>query len=216
MRSFLDRLRAADGLTLIEVMVGTLLLCGGLLGVLGVFNSSQRGSAGTARAQSAFEIAESTVEKLASVTTTAQWNNLGMDGTTLSYSGSTPNMYLRNGLGATGCLGTSTNKCTKLVIVQNPNGGTVTTPTGAETVSAQEALVTGGTVASSTTITNGPAGTIYEYVTSSSDQVVTVGSTTYTAKRITVAVDLSSDSSSSVNQPVWASTIVVDPTVTAQ
>lgn len=211
--TILHRIRRDEGLTLIEVMVAVLLLSGGLLATLSIFNSGQRASAGNTRVQSAYATAQSYLERLVDIRDQAQWNALKLSSRPVgeapdtATNPSTPAAYLRVG----NLLCGEGASCTHLAVVSNPNDST-STPVSA---SPEELAVdtTNGRVVPKITLTNGDA--IYQFVTMANDQTVTVNGMTFYGRRVLVAVDLAADSSKSVRKPVWVSTIVTDPTVTS-
>ena len=205
-----------EGLTLIEVMVAILLLSGGLLGTMKVFDSGQRASLGTSRNQKAHAIAESYLERLINVRTAAQWSALALSsapvGETDDGAGNpnTPAAYLY----AAGSQCAAAATCTQLKIVSNPNDRTSATPANVTSPETLSVDATNGTVSPKFTLPDG-SGTVYQFVTTASDQTITVNGTTFYGKRVVVAVKLNGDNSKAVTKPVWVSTIVTDPTVTS-
>jgi len=214
------------GFTLIEVLVAILLLSGGLLGTLTMFNSAQRASAGNVRNQSAQALAQAYVERLANVKTAAQWTALALTanpvGENLGSSPTnpdTPAAYLRSTAAGAACAVAAS--CGFYAIVKNPhNTGsgvpTGTTATGATvTVTSPETILTGGSIVNKPTSLPSGVSAIYQYVTRASDVTTTVNGTTFYGKRVIVAVLLTNNASNTVEKPVWASTVVTDPGVTA-
>lgn len=211
-----DLLRENDGLTLIEVMVAVLLLSGGLLGTLSIFNSGERMSSGTRRAQSAYSIAQTNLEALVAM----PWATLALDPAQKpARAAGTPAANLRtatNGTCTTAPTATpSATDCTRLAIFANPDD---TTELSAGGVTSPETLVFGSAngIGVTTKDTSSSAYTVYRYVTEASDSSYTVGSSTYKARRVMVAVQFTSnDQSKAIKKPVWVSTVVIDPATSA-
>jgi type II secretory pathway pseudopilin PulG len=205
-------LHADGGFTLIEVLIAGLILVVGLLGTLAAMDSGKRSTTGSQRNQEALSFAQSYLEAL----TATKWSQLGyttanlprseVDATPAERSPSTPAAYL------TGCSGGAGSACTGLAIHQDPLDRNSAAPTG---VTSPEPFVTvaSGGISPKLTLPGG-AGAVYQYVTTASDECVTVsGTQRCPGKRLSVAVLLNADVSHSLTKPVWLSTVVTDPGV---
>ncbi len=204
--------RSQAGFTLIEVLIAGLILVVGMLGTLGAMDSGKRSTTGSQRDQEALSFAQGYIEELAATSwgqlgyTTANLPRSEADATPGDRAPSTPAAYL------TGCAGGAGTACTGLAIHQDPSDRTSPAPAG---VSSPEPFVTvaSGGVSPKVALPGG-AGSAYQYVTTASDQCVTIsGAQRCPAKRLTVAVALSPDVTRSVTKPVWVSTVVTDPGV---
>lgn len=202
-------LRREDGFTLVEVLVGALILVVGLVGTLAALDGGSHVSSVSQRQQRALSYAQQDIEAL----TARSWDELALDAlpsqqpdaTPSDAAPSTPTSYL------TGCTGTPPANCTGLDVHE-----TFGRRSSAE-VSAAEPLVTpvAGGVDPTASLPGG-TGTIYRYVTWAKDLPVDTasGAVSQQAKRVTVAVVLNGTAGQGVTKPVWSSTIVTDPGVT--
>jgi len=224
MRSRRTSLAGQDGFTLIEVLVGSLILAIGILSTLAVFGSSRSLSA-TAEHQTVMaQRAQSELERIQSL----PWNQVALTGTSSSWSATSSDYtYVSNPAGS--CPGTSSGAAPQyqpdksgasstmesLVI----NGCSYTTTVSG---SSQTITPTQGSVAPVTSWTaplqNGTSvsGSVYDFVTWTADptcsQTSTPGSscsTTNDYKRVTVVVTI--NGISQPNHPLILSGYVTPP-----
>lgn len=203
--------RAADGFTLIEALVASLVLLIGIFGALAVLESSTRLTRTAQREQQAVARAQQDIEEMRTLTygSLALSANPGPAVVDASESPTSPDAFL-SGSCSSGCTLTIANDYR-----QRSLGNATTAP---ETVVALNAS-SPYTARQSVTI-SGETWTIKRYVTARLDPacsvtvaVVTLNtlcSTSY-SKRITVALQPPPGSTSHLTRPVYVSSVVTDP-----
>lgn len=202
-----------DGYTLIEVMVGLLMLTVGALGVLAATAGGKALTISSERNQLVITYAQREMERLSAL----PYNQLGLTGlpaaevdtTPADPAPSTPAAYLAS------C---TSGGCAALRILQDPKQRTSAPAAGVS--AAGEPIVTGGTQAPVTTVNlDGVPARVHRYVTAVGERCLRTGASTQQCppggqvKRVVVAIVLGGSRTDGVTKPIWASTLVTNPAV---